>query len=73
MANDVATDEPMPGTYKIRMSRNGVFVPVWIGRLCCCTVGGGDENLEHEWSPACDRFPPLIALRNGKHVPTDWV
>jgi hypothetical protein len=54
---------PEPGLYRIRRVKGGVSVPVKIWRPCLCTIGGSDE--EHQWTPACDRFPALRALIDG--------
>jgi hypothetical protein len=54
-------DKPEPGTYRIKRVKGGVWTPVLIWRPCLCTIGQD----EHEWTPACDRYPPLRALIDG--------
>jgi hypothetical protein len=52
------------GCYKTRIVKGGVYVPVLIYRVCCCTIGG---SVDHEWTDLCDRFPqPPAAKLNGK-------
>lgn len=55
-------DQPREGTYRIRLVKDGPWVPVRIFRPCYCTLGGEEM---HDWSPSCDRYLPLYALVNG--------
>jgi len=52
-------DNPQPGFYKLHKVRGGVWVPVWIVRMCQCTIHGPER---HECQDDCDRFPPLTAF-----------
>jgi len=56
------TMEPVAGTYRMKRTKGGVWTPVLIYRLCCCTIGG---DVDHMWSERCDRFPPLQAVIDG--------
>lgn len=61
-------NKPLPGHYKRRLVKGGPFVPVHITRQCHCTPFGGPDNLAHEWSDNCDRYPPLMAWVNGEEA-----
>ena len=52
-------DQPVPGFYRMKRTKGGVWVPVLIWRPCRCTIGGEED---HAWRPECDRYPPLRAL-----------
>ncbi len=54
-----------PLYFKMRLVHKGPFVACKIGRICTCTINGGDDNTAHEWSASCDRYPPLSAEING--------
>jgi len=54
---------PEPGTYRTRLIKHGPWVPVRIFRACACTIGG---EILHDWSPRCDRYPPIRALVDGQ-------
>lgn len=53
------------GWYKVKLTRGGPFVPARVFRACCCTVEGGGESVEHEWTETCDRFPPPTCHVDG--------
>lgn len=55
-------NRPTPGTYRARLAKGAVYVPVLIYRPCRCTVGDPEE---HYWSETCDRYPRLSALVDG--------
>ena len=57
-------DTPFYG--RTRLVRGGPWVPAALLRRCCCTIGGGDENAEHDWTEACDRYPRLVAIVAGE-------
>jgi hypothetical protein len=48
---------------KRRLVKGGPEVACRIRRLCHCTHGAEDG---HDWTDACDRFPPLLAEINGR-------
>lgn len=51
-------DLPRAGFFKTRIVRGGPWVGARIYEtLCCCTINGGDENVEHKWQDNCDRYP----------------
>ena len=52
-------DRPVEGFYRTRLVKGGPWVAARIFRTCCCTIGGGDMNVIHDWTPDCDRFPRL--------------
>ena len=54
-------DRPSPGTYRMKRTKGGIWVPVLIWRPCVCTIGGE----LHDWTEDCDRFPQLRALVDG--------
>ncbi len=54
-----------PLYFKMRLVHKGPFVACKIGRICVCTVNGGDDSAAHEWSESCDRYPPISAEING--------
>jgi len=57
---------PVPGFFKTRMVKGGIFVPIRVARLCTCSVG---DFKQHEWSEACDRYPQeLTAFVNGRRA-----
>lgn len=51
--------------FKMRLVHKGPFVACKIGRMCVCTINGGDDNTAHEWNASCDRYPPISAEING--------
>lgn len=55
----IRIDRPEPGYYCTKLTKGGPKVPARIWRPCVCTVNGGDDQIEHEWSDTCDRHPPL--------------
>lgn len=62
---------PRPGYFTVKLAKGGVLVPARIWRLCHCTPVGGPNNRPHDWSPLCDRFPPLYAEIDGKPASVD--
>lgn len=60
-----------PFYFKMRMVSKGPYVACKVGRMCVCTVNGGDENASHEWSESCDRFPPIASEINGESFPLE--
>lgn len=52
-------NRPEPDFYWTRLVKGGPKVPARIWRPCCCTVNGGDEQVEHDWKDTCDRYPPM--------------
>lgn len=61
----LASGKPLPFYFKLRLVHKGPFVACKIGRICACTVNGGDDNADHEWEESCDRYPQISALING--------
>lgn len=57
-------DQPVPCLMRKRLVKGGPYVACRILRLCHCTHGAAAG---HDWSDACDRYPPLSAEING-HV-----
>lgn len=57
---------PQPGYFKVRFVKGGPEVGARIARICSCTVGGDGP---HDWTPACDRFPPLTCFVDGVERP----
>ncbi len=55
-------DIPETGFYWTRLVKDGPKVPARIWRPCRCTVNGGDEQAEHDWSETCDRYPRLRCM-----------
>lgn len=58
---------PEPGWYSITGTahpgqRKKLRSAARIYRRCVCTPGGG---LPHDWTDACDRYPPLTARIEG--------
>lgn len=68
LARDPITDQPQPGYYTRTLVPGGPRVPARIWRPCHCTVNGGDDNRQHDWSETCDRFPPLACDVDGRAV-----
>jgi len=54
--------------YKIRMVKNGPWVPARVYYSCACTVNGGDDNRVHAYDPTCDRNPVLACEIGGRDV-----
>lgn len=63
-------EKPQVGFFRYRLTRGGPWVGARIARTCTCTIGGGDGSEPHDWTPECDRFPPLIAEVNGTFYDT---
>ena len=57
---------PEPGFYWTRLVSGGPRVAARIWRPCSCTVNGGDDQNEHDWSEDCDRYPRLQCVIAGK-------
>jgi hypothetical protein len=66
-------DAPQPGYFSTRLVKGGPLVCARIWRPCACTVGGGDGNVPHDWTPACDRWQDLVAEIDGHGCPVDAV
>lgn len=64
-------DRPEPCFALVRLVKAGPQVAARIWRPCHCTPVGGDEQRVHDWTPDCDRFPPLAGEING--APADPV
>lgn len=62
---------PACGFFRLRLVAGGPWVPARISRPCHCTVLGGAGQVEHPWTDACDRFPPLLAEIAGREPATD--
>lgn len=68
--------DPQPGCYRLRLAKSGPWVAARIfEKPCYCTIGGGDDNASHRWTPACDRSPTphLIAEVNGEPYDVELV
>lgn len=61
-------DRPEPCFALVRLVRKGPQLPARIWRPCRCTPVGGDDQAEHDWTPRCDRYPPLQGEINGQRV-----
>lgn len=59
-------DRPETGFFLMRLRKGAPLVPARIARRCHCTPVGGNASREHDWTPSCDRHPPLTGLINGR-------
>ncbi len=55
--------------YKIRMVKNGPWVPARVYYSCACTINGGDDNKPHVYKETCDRCPIVACEIGGRIVP----
>ena len=60
-----AINLPEPGFWLVRLNKNAPWLPARIWRPCFCTV---HDEKEHDWTPDCDRFAPLLAEVDGHPV-----
>ena len=58
-------NHPEPGFWLVRLNKNAPWLPARIWRPCFCTVHG---EKEHDWTPDCDRFAPLLAEVDGVRI-----
>jgi len=69
MMSSRLVSDPSPGWYKMRAVKNGPWLPARLDRDCYCTAGGGDDQAKHDWQEgACDRYPHLQGVLDGRPV-----
>jgi hypothetical protein len=48
--------------FEIQFRKGAHPIAVRVARRCSCGPGSNERFTEHDWSPVCDRFPPLVLI-----------